>query len=93
MSRVNSKKKIIKKNMVSISKKDLLKLLVDNEHYQKQIVALQERVKDLKSQLAAAPRVDYIRTVDYPPPPLSPTHPDLEPPIMFGGARYEFSHE
>lgn len=83
-----------KKNTIRISKMDLLKLLADNEHYQKQIADLQSRVGSLKKQLAVAPRVEYINTVDYPPPPLPARHPDLDPTIFYsGGMRHEFSHE
>ncbi len=82
-----------KKDTVRISKKDLLKLLSDNEHYQKQITELQTRGtelvtenRELKRQLAERPPFHYIPIEVPPPPQPSGIHPDLGPDIYFDSA-------
>lgn len=79
-----------KKETIRISKKDLLKLLADNEHYQKQITELQTRGtelllenRELKKQLATQPPFTFVPIEVPPPVQPSDIHPDLGPDIYF----------
>lgn len=81
--------KIKRKETIRISKKDLLKLLADNEHYQKQITELQARGtelvtenRELKRQLAER-QPQFIPIEIGPPIPPPSIHPDLGPDIYF----------
>jgi regulator of replication initiation timing len=72
-----------KKTTVRISKKDLLKLLADNEHYQKQITELQTRNTELllenrelkQKTLPDKPKFELPEND----PTNDPTHPDFFP--------------
>ena len=87
-----------KKETVRISKKDLLKLLSENEHMSRQITELQARMgelveenRELRANLpdkVAAPVVNEDDPNDLldPFPTYDPPHPHINPNIYFDGA-------
>jgi hypothetical protein len=68
------------KPTVSISKKDLLKLLIDNEHYEKQVLELQIRKNELLLENKNLKKtLEETRFIAMP----MDIHPDLEEQIYF----------